>query len=83
VPRNHHGVDAAPDEEIAHHFRLAGLDGHHQVVEDPVGLKAASAALQVVYQDTKDTIAIGTPAEGLAAVKALDSWKPVVSPLSV
>lgn len=48
------------------------------VKEDQAGYKAAVDALGKVYQDTKDTIAIGTPAEGLAAVKALDAWTPTV-----
>jgi hypothetical protein len=46
------------------------------VKEDTAGHKAAMEALNTAYQDTKDTIAIGTPAEGLAAVKALDAWTP-------
>ena len=48
------------------------------VKEDTAGFRAAVDALAKVYQDTKDTIAIGTPAEGLAAVKALDAWTPTV-----
>ena len=46
------------------------------VKEDQVGYDAAKAALTSLWQDTKDTIAIGTPVEGLAAVKALDAWTP-------
>ena len=44
------------------------------VKEDNAGHKAAYEALSAAYQDTKDTIAIGTPAEGLAAVKTLEAW---------
>lgn len=45
---------------------------------DQVGAKAAREVLEKLFQDTKDTIAIGTPAEGLAAVKTLDAWTPTV-----
>ena len=48
------------------------------VKEDNAGHKAAYEALSAAYQDTKDTIAIGTPAEGLAAVKTLEAWTPTV-----
>lgn len=48
------------------------------VKEDQAGYKAALKSFEVVRQDTTDIIAIGTPAEGLAAVKALDAWIPTV-----
>lgn len=44
------------------------------VKKDAAGYEAASAVLQKVRTDTIDTIAIGTPVEGLVAVKALDAW---------
>jgi hypothetical protein len=48
------------------------------VKEDQAGYKAALKAFDVAHQDARDTIAIGTPAEGLAAIKALDAWTPTV-----
>lgn len=49
------------------------------VVEDQAGLDKASDELKKLFQDAKDTIAVGTPAEGLVAVKALDAWTPAVT----
>jgi hypothetical protein len=46
--------------------------------KDQAGYDAAIKQYAVANQDTKDVIAIGTPAEGLAAVKALDAWTPTV-----
>lgn len=48
------------------------------VKEDKDGHKAAYDSLSAAYQDAKDNIAIGTPVEGLAAVKALEAWTPTV-----
>lgn len=49
------------------------------VKEDKEGAKAANVVLRKLLTDTNDAIAIGTPAEGLAAVKALDAWTPSVT----
>lgn len=48
------------------------------VKEDKAGFAAAEEAFEKAKQDTRDTIVIGTPAEGLVAVKALDAWAPTV-----
>lgn len=48
------------------------------VKEDKEGYAVAEKALGEVHKDTRDAIVIGTPAEGLAAVKALDAWTPTV-----
>lgn len=45
-------------------------------VADRKGYDAAMAAYRKLKQDTKDAIMIGTPAEGLAALKAFELWMP-------
>jgi hypothetical protein len=49
------------------------------IVPDPKGAEAASKELKSLYQTASDTIAIGTPAEGLAAVQKMDTWTPTVA----
>jgi hypothetical protein len=49
-------------------------------VEDPKGYSDALEEFNKAKVDTKRTIMIGTPAEGLAALKALESWKTTVVP---
>lgn len=47
-------------------FPEADWEGHRKAVEE----------MNKVYQDTKDTIAISDPKDGLAALKAFEAWWP-------
>lgn len=49
-------------------------------IEDRKGYTKAKEEFDAAKVDTKRTIMIGTPAEGLAALKALESWKTTVIP---
>lgn len=46
------------------------------VKADQAGYDKATEELAILYQDVKDIIAIGTPAEALAEIKVLDAWTP-------
>lgn len=43
---------------------------------DRDGYNAVIELFEVEYKKTQDTVAIGTPAEGLAAIQALEAWTP-------
>lgn len=45
---------------------------------DQAGYEKALTDLQVVYTDIKDSIAVGTPADAMTKIKALDAWTPTV-----
>lgn len=49
-------------------------------IEDRKGYTKAKEEFAAALKDTKRTIMIGTPTEGLAALKALESWKTTVIP---
>ena len=46
------------------------------VMPDRYGFDAAIKAFDKLVQAAKDTVAVGTPAEGLKAVQALEDWQP-------
>lgn len=49
------------------------------VVADPDGAAAAKKVFETLYKSTQDAIMIGTPADALTAVQALDAWTPTVA----
>lgn len=65
------------DEQSSYHRATDNIIWRNpSVVADRDGYTAAVKSLDAALQDTKDMIAIGTPAEGLSAVKTLEAWTP-------
>lgn len=60
--------------------RYYGITFTTLLIEDTKGYEQALAEFQAARTDTIRTIMIGTPTEGLAALKALESWKTTVIP---
>lgn len=49
------------------------------IVPDQAGYDAARASLIDLRQTAKDTVAVGTPADALTAIKAIDAFVPVTT----
>lgn len=56
--------------------RYYGITFTDLPVADMKGYNAAYEAYRKLVQDTRDSIMIGTPAEGLAALRAFELWMP-------
>lgn len=68
--------DRYDDEDDFVGERFYGIKFTGLPVPDQKGFDAAKAALEALKVDTKRSIMVGSPADGLAALKALEAWTP-------
>lgn len=72
---NGHGIETDDGEYVTGEDILFALD-FGDPTPDRLGFEKAKEAAQLAIKAAKDTVMIGTPEAGLAALQALETWTP-------